>query len=198
MRKLVLSLLAGSTMSTLALSAASAADLPARAPPPAPVFSAVPVFTWTGFYAGVNAGWGWRDDDRAPVFLAPGPGIPAGLAGTLVFSNNNDGGFTGGGQIGYNYQIGSFVVGVETDIQYADTDSDNTAVFLAGPGFAGTFAPGVFSSNAPEWWGSLRARAGFAFDRVLIYGTGGLGYTEDNAGWTVGGGGEGGLPGNWV
>src|ERR671912_1712784 len=187
MRKLVLSLLAGSTMSTLALSAASAADLPARAPPPAPVFSAVPVFTWTGFYAGVNAGWGWRDDDRAPVFLAPGPGIPAGLAGTLVFSNNNDGGFTGGGQIGYNYQIGSFVVGVETDIQYADTDQNQDVVFLPAAGFAGTFVPGVFNSNAPEWWGSVRARLGVAFDRVLVYGTGGLAYTDNSTGWALGG-----------
>jgi outer membrane immunogenic protein len=192
MRKYISSLLAGTATIALA-SASQAADLPYRAPPP--VIAAVPFFTWTGFYVGVNAGWGWREDNEETVFLTPGVGTP-GLAGTLVFPGD-DGGFTGGGQIGYNYQIGSFVIGVETDIQYADTDSDNTAVFLAGPGFAGTFAPGVFNSNAPEWWGSLRARLGFAFDRVLIYGTGGLAYTEDNAGWTVGGGVEWALPVNW-
>ena len=198
MRKSVLSLLAATALTTAGLTAASAADLPVRAAPPAPIYAAPPIFTWTGFYAGVNAGWGWRDDDRAPVFLAPGPGIPAGLAGTLVFSNNNDGGFTGGGQIGYNYQIGSFVVGVETDIQYADTDQNQDVVFLPAAGFAGTFVPGVFNSNAPEWWGSVRARLGVAFDRVLVYGTGGLAYTDNSTGWALGGGVEWALPVNWL
>lgn len=195
MRKTVLSLLAGTAISTLALSAASAADLPARAAPP-PIVAAVPVFTWTGFYGGVNVGWGWRDDDSDSVILTPGPTTP-GLAGTLNFGNSDDGGFTGGGQIGYNYQIGSFVVGLETDIQWADTDQNVDVVFVPGPGFVGSFTPGVFDSNAPEWWGSLRARVGVAFDRVLIYGTGGLAYTEDNTGWALGGGVEWALPVNW-
>jgi outer membrane immunogenic protein len=195
MRKPVLSLLVGTAISTFALSAAMAADLPSPAPPPAPVLT-VPVFTWTGFYAGVNAGWGWRDDDSQSVVLTPGPGTP-GLAGTLNFNNNDDGGFTGGGQIGYNYQIGSFVVGLETDIQWADTDQNQNVVFIPGPGFVGTFTPGVFESNAPEWWGSLRGRLGVAFDRVLIYGTGGLAYTDDTTGWTLGGGVEWALPVNW-
>ncbi|WP_147707692.1 outer membrane protein [Microvirga massiliensis] len=57
--------------------------------------------------------------------------------------------------------------------------------------------PGVFNSNAPEWWGSVRARLGVAIDRVLIYATGGLAYTEDNTGWVVGGGVEWALPVNW-
>src|SRR5918994_5517999 len=197
MKARILGLLAATALTTAGLTAASAADLPARAAPP-PIYAAPPLFTWTGFYAGVNAGWGWRDDDRAPVFLAPGPGIPAGLAGTLVFSNNNDGGFTGGGQIGYNYQIGSFVVGVETDIQYADTDQNQDVVFLPAAGFAGTFVPGVFNSNAPEWWGSVRARLGVAFDRVLVYGTGGLAYSDDTAGWALGAGVEWALPVNWL
>ena len=55
MRKYFITLLAGTAAVGLAASAASAADLPMRAAPPAPVFSAVPVFTWTGFYVGVNA-----------------------------------------------------------------------------------------------------------------------------------------------
>ena len=69
MRKYVLSLLAGTAAVGLAASAASAADLPARAAPPAPVFSAVPVFTWTGFYVGVNAGYGWQDNNDGSVFV---------------------------------------------------------------------------------------------------------------------------------
>src|SRR3712207_932685 len=91
--------------------AASAADLPARAAPPAPIVAAVPVFTWTGFYVGVNAGVGFNtNDDEEIVFGGE----------TFVGDSDDDASFLGGAQIGYNYQIGSFVVGLEGDIQYAD------------------------------------------------------------------------------
>jgi outer membrane immunogenic protein len=192
MKTRLLGLLAATAITMAGISAASAADLPSRAAP-APVFAPVPVFTWTGFYAGVNAGWGWRDDDEETVVLT-GPGIPAGLVGTLQFDDDN-GGFVGGGQIGYNYQIGSFVVGAEADIQWADT-GDQDAVFVAGPGNLGTFVPGEFENDA-DWFGTVRLRAGVAFDRVLVYATGGLAYTEDNTGWTAGGGVEWALPVNW-
>src|SRR5918993_5461375 len=115
MKARILGLLAATALTTAGLTAASAADLPVRAAPP-PYIAPVPIFTWTGFYAGVNAGWGWRDDDQETVVLTPGAGTP-GLAGTLFFPGNGDGGFTGGAQIGYNYQIGSFVIGAEADIQ---------------------------------------------------------------------------------
>jgi outer membrane immunogenic protein len=197
MKSKLLGLLAATALTTAGLSAASAADLPVRTAPPAPVFAPVPLFTWTGFYGGVNAGWGWRNSDRDPVFLAPGVGTP-GLAGTLIFPGGDDGGFTGGGQIGYNYQIGSFVVGVETDIQWVDADQNQDVVFIQGPGFAGNFVPGIFNSNTPEWWGSVRGRLGVAFDRVLVYATGGLAYTDNSTGWAVGGGVEWALPVNWL
>jgi outer membrane immunogenic protein len=194
MKTRILGLLAATALATAAVSSVSAADLPTRAAPP--VFAAVPVFTWTGFYVGGNLGWGWRDDDNETVVLT-GPGIPAGLVGTLNFDNGNDGNFTGGGQIGYNYQIGSFVIGVEADIQWIDTD-DNDAVFVPGPGFApgATFVPGEFEDSS-DWWGTVRLRAGVAFDRFLVYATGGLAYTDDNTGWTAGGGVEWALPVNW-
>src|SRR6478736_8485098 len=195
MRKCVLSLLAGVAGVSLAAAAASAADLPVRAAPP-PVIAAVPVFTWTGFYIGGNLGWGWRDSNNDPVILT-GPGVPGGIAGgTLLFGNNNDATFTGGGQIGYNYQIGSWVIGAEADIQGINNDNNANAVFIPGPGFAGTFVPGEFENGA-DWWGSARLRAGVAFDRFLVYATGGLAYTEDNTGWALGGGIEWALPVNW-
>ncbi|MBB4039544.1 outer membrane immunogenic protein [Microvirga flocculans] len=188
MRNCVLRLLSGVAGLTLAAAAVSAADLARPAPPP--VIAAPPIFTWTGFYGGINLGWGWRDSNRETVVL--GGAVP----GTLYFPDNGDGGFTGGAQIGYNYQMGSFVIGVETDIQWADTNSDETVAFIPA-GAPGTFVPGEFSNDFSDWFGTLRARAGVAFDRVLIYATGGLAYSDNNTGWVAGGGVEWALPVNW-
>jgi outer membrane immunogenic protein len=171
MKKILLS-----SVALLGLTAgALAADLPSRRMAPAP-YVAVPVFTWTGFYVGVNAGYGFNSNDDDTVTF------PAGTFGagatTITSSSNNDGGFVGGGQVGYNYQIGQFVVGVEADIQYADlgNNNNNTFVVTTGPGPA---APGfVFANtrNGIDWFGTVRARLGFAFDRALIYATGGFAY----------------------
>src|SRR5687767_13908614 len=185
MKTRLLGLLAATALTTAGLSAASAADLPVRAAPP--IIAPVPIFTWTGFYAGVNAGWGWRDSNRQSVILE------GAVPGTLFFPDNGDGGFTGSGQIGYTYQIGSFVIGLETDIQWADTDQGEDAAFIP-LGAHGTFVPGTFDNNLSDWFGTVRARAGVAFDRVLVYATGGVAFTEDKAGWTVGGGAEWALP----
>lgn len=188
MKKCVLNFLAGVAGLTLAAATASAADLPVRTAP-APIVAA-PIFTWTGFYGGINLGWGWLNDNSQSVVL--GGATP----GTLFFDNNNDGGFVGGAQIGYNYQMGSFVVGLETDIQWADTNG-NVNVSFVPAGAPGVFVPGVFNDNLSDWFGTVRARVGVAFDRVLIYGTGGLAYTDNNTGWTLGGGVEWALPVNW-
>jgi outer membrane immunogenic protein len=148
--------------------AASAADLPMRAAPPAPIIAAAPLFTWTGFYVGVNAGYGWSNDDFDAVDFA---------------DDEDDGGFVGGAQVGYNYQIGSFVVGLEGDIQYADFGRSGAFNFVDEDGdvFAGEF-------DRSDWFGTVRARAGVAFDRALIYATGGFAFADDANGWTVGGG----------
>jgi outer membrane immunogenic protein len=133
--------------------AASAADLPVRAAPPAPIIAAVPVFTWTGFYVGVNAGFGWNTNNES-VFV-PGVGL---------VDSGSDGGFVGGGQIGYNYQIGSFVLGAEADIQYADLGNNNrNDLLFVTPGFVA-----ANNNNNNDWFGTVRARAGVAFDRALI------------------------------
>ena len=177
--------------------AAAAADLPVRSAPPAPIIAAAPLFTWTGFYVGVNAGYGWGNDGDDNNFLGFGavnptvptgfgnvaPVVPAGVGFPTGFaaSNGDDGGFVGGAQVGYNYQIGSFVVGLEGDIQYADFGADGTFDFDGD---------GVFDDDfdSSDWFGTVRARAGVAFDRALIYATGGFAFADDATGWTVGGG----------
>jgi outer membrane immunogenic protein len=146
--------------------AASAADLPVRAAPPAPIIAAAPIFTWTGFYVGVNAGYGWSNNDFDAVDIA---------------DEDDDGGFVGGAQVGYNYQIGSFVVGLEGDVQYADFGADGTFDFDRDGVFDDEF-------DSSDWFGTVRARAGVAFDRALIYATGGFAFADDATGWTVGGG----------
>jgi outer membrane immunogenic protein len=164
MKKILLSSVALLGLATGAL----AADLPSRRAP-APMIAAVPVFTWTGFYVGVNAGYGWNDSGDGDLVFE---------GATIVGDSDDDGGFIGGGQIGYNYQIGSFVVGLEGDIQYADFGGVNY-----------DFGPlGIYENDNDDWFGTVRARAGVAFDRALIYATGGFAFTDNRNGWTVGGG----------
>jgi outer membrane immunogenic protein len=145
-------------------SVAQAADLPARRTvAPAP-FVAAPVFTWTGFYVGVNAGYGLADiNARGDTFLgALGVGVEAD-------------GFVGGAQAGYNLQLGSIVLGVEADIQYSDLSASQS--FTAA--IPGTTLAGFGGAEAElEYFGTVRARVGFAFGNVMPYLTGGLIYGE--------------------
>ncbi|WP_230531632.1 outer membrane protein [Microvirga roseola] len=154
--------------------AASAADLPARAAPPAaPIIAAPPIFTWSGFYVGVNAGYGWADNNNRSVAVPAGT-IPGFAGGTINYADESGDGFVGGGQIGYNYQIGSFVVGLETDIQWADLGADRNGAVVVGDFPASFRAAGV--AGGLDWFGTVRGRVGVAFDRALIYATGGFAY----------------------
>jgi outer membrane immunogenic protein len=180
----------------LAASAASAADLPARTiAPAAPFVAAVPVFTWTGFYVGGQVGYGWNANDNdfaAPVGYTVG-GVPF-----TGFGGDEGDGFLAGVHAGYNVQFGSFVVGVEGDVEgvFGDDDDDFAGV-IVGPG--GVPVAYAIPSNSIDWQGSIRARAGFAFDRALVYATGGfafaglsdgIGSSNDDTltGWTLGAG----------
>lgn len=173
-------LLLASTAFAALGSAAFGADLPSRRVAPAP-FVAVPVFTWTGFYIGANAGYMFSDDSR--ITTVGNNGTAAG-PGTLFNTLNNirvnsvrldPEGFTGGGQIGYNFQFGSVVVGIEADAAY--TDYRRTGAFFGTTAAAAGFAASTFRTDL-GYLGTVRGRLGYAFDRVLVYGTGGLAYGD--------------------
>ncbi|SDO58352.1 outer membrane immunogenic protein, partial [Methylobacterium phyllostachyos] len=97
-------LLASLAAFTALTAAASAADLPRRAAPP-PVFTPVPVFTWSGAYFGINAGYAFDASSRSNgnSFGVPFPYAAPGTVAT--FRNSSQDGFSGGGQIGYNFQL---------------------------------------------------------------------------------------------
>ena len=202
MNKLLTSLAAFTALTA----AASAADLPRRAPPP--VFTPVPVFTWTGFYFGINAGYGFNaGNTTAPTVVGVSPGnaifagpavggVPAGnRAGVLAFGNNsgNDG-FTGGGQVGYNYQFtpgSGVVIGIEADAQYVDFGQNRnrfSSATVAGGGILpGTLVFNPSGLSSLDYFGTVRGRLGYAFDKALFYATGGFAYGS-------GGGRDFGLP----
>ena len=156
---------------------ASAADLPRRmAPPMLP--PAIPVFTWTGAYFGINAGYAFdAGPNRNSTFGVPVPFATPGT--TATFRNRDQDGFSGGGQIGYNFQFGAgsgVVIGVEADAQYLDFGRNrNNATILGAvsPAFYVTDPRGLSSL---DFFGTVRGRLGYAFDRTLVYGTGGFAY----------------------
>lgn len=176
-------ILAGAvSLATFAPMAAQAADMPQYTPPP--VVTAVPSWDWTGFYAGINAGYGWSGSNDVNINVVnPGgfftPCLNAGACPRGI-SYDRDG-FVGGAQVGYNWQIDQFVLGVEADIDYSDMGgSSSMRTNVAG------FAPGVFNASTDiNWLATLRGRAGFAVDRALFYATGGLaaGGVEDSFRW---------------
>lgn len=159
MKRLIVTLLAATGLS----SAAMAADMPYGnndnyyAP-------AVSAFTWSGFYAGLNAGYAWNDSDNNRVHD---------YYGTLGYGNSKkDDGFTGGLQIGYNFQSGNIVFGLEADINMANLKRRDS-------GFGNYVGKGeTYSvSSKTSWYGTLRPRVGFAAtDRLLVFATGGLAY----------------------
>jgi outer membrane immunogenic protein len=157
--------------STLLSTGAFAADIVSPAP------EVIPVFSWTGAYVGLNAGFGGGKVKYMN---------PASATNSFNVSSN---GFLGGVQAGYNYQIDQWVVGAEADFQ--------------GAGIKGELY-GLLGTKL-DWYGTVRARAGMlATDRLLVYATGGLAYghtktyfggpgnsvseSKTKAGWTVGAG----------
>ena len=149
--------------------AADAADL-YRAPP-APSYAPPAVYadlnSWSGFYVGINGGYGWNNGGNPIGYNDGGAGFIGGTDQSI--SPQLQGGF-GGGQIGYNFQRGSFVFGVETDFQGGNISDRVTGLTVNGNDFA--------SRESVDWFGTVRGRVGYAFGRVLVYGTGGLAYGD--------------------
>jgi len=165
---------------------ASAADMPVKAPMKAPPPAAA-VYNWTGFYLGLNAGAGISDSkldvDPTGAFLTD-VNAAAYLASYPGELTSQQAGFTGGLTAGYNWQPNNFVFGVEGDINYLHLTASSSANPPAVPPLGGNV--GKLMSLEEDWFGTLRGRLGVAFDRFLVFGTGGLaiGEVKSSAAWT--------------
>ena len=216
--------LLGSIAAVAMITSATAADLPRKAPAPAPVMA--PVWNWTGFYVGVNGGYSWGRSSRDLNFFNP-------LNGVIIASGTGGGrdlnGGLFGGQLGYNWQTANWVFGIETDAQWTGQKGSTTVLCpVAGCFPALTAVPagtgvGAALSDKLEWFGTFRGRGGvLVTPSFLLYVTGGLAYgslqtevglsgftatgipvtavasrSSDKFGWTVGGGIETMFYNNW-
>jgi outer membrane immunogenic protein len=216
-------------LSALALgSSAFAADMaPRMYAKAAPTVS--PMYNWSGFYAGVHAGYTFGDSSNVGTtgqiipgaLVQPNVANVAGGARPASVGLDRDG-FIGGGQMGYNWQANSpWVWGLEADISYTDVNSRRSVITSPLNG-----APGTLTNNfntRMEYFGTVRGRLGYAWDRTMVYATGGLAYGEvensvaffgpsvtggalqfvgsnrdTKTGYTVGGGIEHAWMGNWT
>ena len=150
------------------------AQIPAKAPAviagssPPPV--AAPLFTWTGPYVGAQIGYAWGEHSGDLAFATPG-----GLVATEGFTGAAQG-VIGGAHAGYNYQVDQWVLGFEGAVDGANLNKHPLVTYAdpLGTGFGAT-ADGVVQSGIQ---GSIRGRAGYAFDRLLIYGTAGVAFGD--------------------
>jgi outer membrane immunogenic protein len=190
--------------SMIAASRAFAADLPVPAGPPA-YYPVATVYDWSGAYIGINGGYASGQSHWAGDSLNP-----SGLSSTGNFNVN--GGLVGV-TAGVSGQWGAWVLSVEGDFDWQGLSGTSNSAYCTNL-FASNTAtsPGGLScKTASNWFGTLRARAGYAWDRVFLYGTaGGAGVnvqtslnglpvqTNADFGWTVGGGVEWAFAENWT
>jgi outer membrane immunogenic protein len=209
-------LIAGAALAVLAGSA-FAADLPVKAPVvPAPVFS------WTGPYIGINLGYSWGRETANGTATATATTVTRGVttvttaAPVALYGAGSLNGFVGGGQLGYNWQFGSWMVGLEGDLQATSERRTYSICTIAGCPTASSIV--LTAENRLSWFGTDRVRLGFLpSERVFLYGTGGLAFGSFRgeqagpifmgplpetwsglrAGWTVGAGAEVAIDWNW-
>lgn len=130
-------------------------------------------YNWTGFYMGVNGG-GALGDSAGRFNTSSDPTFFTDIGGFNPFDlrAKHEGGF-GGAQAGYNMQFGVWLVGLEADIHGADIGKNAVVIF---PGSGASVPSTTTSRDHLDWFGTVRGRVGYAADRVLFYGTGGLAY----------------------
>jgi outer membrane immunogenic protein len=193
-------------LAAIAAAPAFAADLPPRMAPPiyAPAAVAAPAFSWTGIYIGGHVGGGFSDEKLTDVFGA------ALTPGTQISSSPS--GFLGGGQIGANYQMGQWVLGIEAAGSWANLKTTTTTPSTV---FAAT---NLLTTSDPKWLLTVTGRLGYAAGPWLWYVLGGgawesVDYTvsgsnggvtltapvlsDTRSGWVAGGGVEYAFAGNW-
>jgi len=147
----------------VAATVAVAADLPARPVYKAPSIAAPVARDWSGFYLGINAGYAWTTSDW---------GLSTPLSATTAFRSGTlrPNGGIGGGQIGFNWQRGVWLWGVEADVDYRDA-SDTTSIALQAVGLPTEFRQ---LTSRQTWLGTIRPRGGVVVGDALLYATGGL------------------------
>lgn len=133
--------------------------------------------SWSGFYIGANGGYGFSDGESSEITVFNPAGIALPTTSPLRYGLEPEGGF-GGGQVGYNHQFGALVVGVEADIQASDINDDSRTTFV-NPGDPNVISPFDYNASIDiDWFGTVRGRLGYAYDRTLLYLTGGYAYGE--------------------
>jgi outer membrane immunogenic protein len=185
MKRLVLAGL-GALAVVTAMGTANAADIARRQAMPAKAPPYVAPYSWTGFYIGINGGGGFGNSSWSNAFGSNGFNTSGGLVG---------------GTLGYNYQMGAAVFGLEGDVDWSNIRGSTNAVGACPAG-------GCETRN--DWLGTARGRIGYAFDRFMPFVTGGAafgdikasapglaGQNTTRAGWTLGGGGEFAVAGPW-
>ena len=213
-------------IAALAAGPAMAADLAVKAP----IYKAPPMvdtWSWSGFYLGGNIGYSFgRSNTDLSYFNS--------VSGASLFATNsrfNLNGAIGGGQVGVNWQSGTWVLGLEADLQASGQKGDGSLICPVGTCAAPIVGAAVVPGGAVTdglsqkltWLGTVRGRVGMTVTpTVLAYVTGGLAYGEvktdltvsgtngivpvsasfgsstTKAGWTIGGGLEGRISGNWT
>lgn len=133
---------------------------------------------WAGGYGGLHLGYGYSSDDNINTSgqLAGNISNVAGGARPASVSLDADG-FVGGAMIGYNWQSGNLVYGLEADLDYTDMDDSQTVRTLSLATATPALAP--LNNNfkqSLDYLGTVRARIGYAFQNTMVYGTGGLAY----------------------
>jgi outer membrane immunogenic protein len=167
-------LLAGAV--ALSAGQALAADLPPAPAPRAPaayVPTTAVVYNWSGFYIGANGGYAFANGDATYTATTPF------LTGGTLASGDLNGGFVGG-QAGFNWQTGALVLGIEGDWQWAWQETNNGTGTACGTTFTCT------ANHKVNWFGTARGRIGGAFDRVLLYATGGGAWMNVTSQFNVG------------